>query len=373
MTNLDQETVGTQRRPTGMTGMAGGGFYDANSAPQWEQIAAVLPWLEDTLSSLPFEKGSGPVTFADFGCSEGRNSISVMRHLIGKTMQQTDRPFLTIHSDLPTNDYSKLFLGLRPDGQSTFGSQRVSSAAVGGSMYDQLLPPDSVHIATTFNSIGYLSERPLNKLPGYVLPNGPSKRRANGHVTEAESKIFAKQAEDDMAAFLTARANELVSGGKLMVQVFGCTNELRTCDGLFDLLNDALLAHVKLGNISSQVYERYYQPVYFRSLEELTSPLTNSAYNLAGLYTLDRTESYEVPVPFVEAYKQDKDLDRYATNYVNFFRAFTQAVLRGNLPDTPSKANLLDQIYKTAETLLKATPEDYSFRNISVAMLLTRK
>ncbi|SDQ32295.1 hypothetical protein [Pseudovibrio sp. Tun.PSC04-5.I4] len=373
MTNIDQDTVDTQRRPTGMTGMAGGGFYDSNSAPQWEQIAAVLPWLEDTLSSLPLERGSGPVTFADFGCSEGRNSISVMRHLISNTNQLTDRPFLTIHSDLPTNDYSKLFLGLRPDGQSAFGSQRVSSAAIGGSMYDQLLPPNSIHVATTFNSIGYLSERPLDKLPGYVLPNGPSKRRANGFVTDSESQIFARQAEDDMAAFLTARANELISGGKLLVQVFGCTDEMRTCDGLFDLLNDAVQAHVELGDISSQVYERYYQPVYFRSLDELTSPLTNSAYNLVDLYTLDRTESYEVPVPFVETYKQDKDLDRYATNYVNFFRAFTQAVLRGALPDTPSKPDLLNQIYKTAETLLKANPEDYPFRNISVAMLLTRK
>ncbi len=368
-----EDTVEVDTRSTGMTGMAGGGFYDANSAPQWEQIAAVLPWLCDSVSELPLSTGLGPITFADFGCSEGRNSISVMRHLINSTKPLTDRPFLTIHSDLPTNDYSKLFLNLRPEGKSTFGSQGVSSAAVGGSMYDQLLPPSSVHIATTFNSIGYLSQRPLDKLPGYVLPNGPSKRRANGYVTDEESKIFAKQAEDDIASFLIARANELASGGKLMVQVFGCVDGIRTCDGLFDLLNDAVKTHVDSGDIPLEVYERYYQPVYFRNLDELTAPLTNPTYNLSKLYTLDRTESYETPIPFVEAYKQDGDLDRYTSSFVNFFRAFTQAVLSKALANVPSKPDLLDQVYETAESLLKANPEDYPFRNISIAMLLTRK
>ncbi|WP_259782345.1 class I SAM-dependent methyltransferase [Aestuariispira ectoiniformans] len=373
MTNVEMVNTDRQIKPTGMTGMAGGGFYNANSAPQWAQIAAVLPWLEDAITELPFAEGTSAITFADFGCSEGRNSISVMHKLLARAMDHTDRPFLTLHSDLPTNDYSKLFLGLRPDGKSAFDGERVSSAAVGGSMYDRLLPPQSVHVATTFNSIGYLSERPLDLLPGYILPNGPSKIRGNGYITDSESETFARHAEADMAAFLTARSKELVPGGKLMVQVFGCVDDIRTCDGLFDLLNDAVRAHVDRGDIPSQVYEKYYQPVYFRTLDELIAPLKNPVYELSHLYSLDRTEAYEVPVPFVEAYKQDGDLDRYAASFVNFFRAFTQAALTSSLPDTPSKTDLVNQIYQTADTLLKANPEVYPFRNMSVAMLLTRK
>lgn len=373
MVNVDTATTEAQHNPTGMTGMAGGGFYDANSAPQWALISAVVPWLEDAVSSLPFNEGSGAVTFADFGCSEGRNSIAVMRRLIDRAISLTDRPFLTIHSDLPTNDYSELFLGLRPNNRSTFGTQRVSSAAVGGSMYDQLLPPASIHIATTFNSVGYLSRRPLDRLPGYILPNGPSKRRANGYVTDLESRTFAQQAEADMAAFLSARAKELVPGGKLMVQVFGCMNESRTCDGLFDLLNDAVRSHVENGDISADVYERYYQPVYFRSLAELTAPISTPSYGVSDLYTLDRTDAYEVPVPFAASYKQDGDIDGYATSFVNFIRAFTESVLSGTLPESPSKADLLDGIYETAKKILKENPDDYPIKNISLAMLLTRK
>ena len=33
-------------------------------------------------------------------------------------------------------------------------------------MYDQLCPPQSLHLATTFNAIGFLSRKPLDRLPG---------------------------------------------------------------------------------------------------------------------------------------------------------------------------------------------------------------
>ena len=355
------------------TGMTGGGFYNANSAPQWAAIEAVLPWLREAARNLAFDAGTGAITFADFGCSEGGNSIAVMREILTEALPRTDRPFQTVHSDLPTNDFSKLFLGLRPDGQSVFGEERIYSAVVAGSMYDGLLPPGSVSLATTFNTIGFLSKRPVAALPGYILPNGPSAVRANGSVSEEDRAAFARQAQDDVTAFLKARAGELIPGGSLLVQVFGCKGEARTCDGLYDLLNDAVLEHVQRGEISRQTYERYYQPVYFRNLDELTAPVADPASGAAELFTLEHAESYEVPVPFVEAFRSGGSLNRYAKDYVNFFRAFTEAVLRNALPDTPDRDSLIERIYATAETLLKDSPDLYPFRYAAVAMVLRRK
>ena len=353
------------------SGMVGGGFYDANSATQWNAIDAVLPFLDEAVRDLPVS-GSGPVCLADFGCSEGRNSIAVMQRALQTLLPRTERPVQTIHSDLPSNDFSKLFLNLRPDGHPAFKSGRVYSAAVGGSMYDQLLPDGSLHLATTFNAIGFLSRRPVETLPGYIFPNGPSPERGNGFVSDDDSRAFAQQAKQDVGKFLQMRARELVPGGKLLVQVFGANEAASTCNGLYDLLNDAVLHHVELGDISRKSYDRYYQPVYMRMLDELTAPVTEASYGASGLFNIEQTRSYEIAVPFNERFRSDGDLDRYTTDYVNFFRAFTQSVLINALPETPDRSTLVDRIYDKAIDLLKAHPERYPFRYIAIAMLLTR-
>ncbi len=368
MTERDSQAPASHATTTGMTG---GGFYNANSAPQWQAIEAVIPWLEEAAAGLPLE-GDGPVGLADFGCSEGRNSIAVMTHVLKTLLPRTDRPVQTIHSDLPTNDFSKLFLSLRPDGASAFQSNRIFSAAVGGSMFDQLLPPASVHLATTFNAIGFLSERPVDVLPGYILPNGPGPIRENGFVSVEDRQTFSELAKQDVARFLKKRALELVPGGKLLLQVFGTTDTARTCDGIYDLLNDAVLDFVETGEISRQTYDRYYQPVYMRSLDELTAPLLESRYGAADLYSLDRKMADEIEVPFNQAFEADGNLDRYVKDYVNFFRAFSEAVLRNALPDGSDREDLVNRIYARAESLLKAAPESYPFRYAAVAMLLTR-
>ncbi|MEM9633710.1 MAG: hypothetical protein AAGA50_20420 [Pseudomonadota bacterium] len=368
-TSKQQTTTPSAHSST--TGMIGGGFYDANSATQWNAIETVLPMLDEAVADLPLD-GAGPVTLADFGCAEGHNSIAVMARALETFRSRSARPVQTVHSDLPTNDFSQLFAHLRPDGHSVFGGDQTYSAVVGGSMYDQLLPDQSVHLATTFNAIGFLSRRPLDELPGYIFPNGPSAQRANGYVSEADRQAFAEQANQDVVQYLKVRAQELVPGGKLLVQVFGASQEARTCDGIYDLLNDAVLAFVETGEISRKTYDHYYQPVYLRQLDELTAPVLDTASSVSQLYTLNGSKSYEITVPFNEQYRIDGDLERYAKDYVNFFRAFTEAVLRNALPDTPQRNDLVNRIFQRAEEILKSDPGSYPFRYIAIAMLLTR-
>ena len=354
------------------TGMTGGGFYNANSQPQWQATEAVLDWLDEAAASLPLGDDK-PTTLADFGCSEGRNSIEVMSRAVKTLQSRGVKSIQTIHSDLPTNDYSNLFQNLRPKGQSVFGGDNTYSSVVGGSMFDQLLPSQSVHLATTFNAIGFLSRKPVDTLPGYILPNGPSPINQRGYVSGHDTEMFSDLAKADVATFLQARAHELVPGGKLLVQVFGAADGARTSDGIYDLLNDAVLRFVDTGEISKETYEGYYQPVYMRTLEELTVPVTSTGHASKGLFELNRSKSYEIPVSFVEQYKVDGDIEAYSKSYVNFFRAFTEAVLRSALPAGQEQDELVERIYTEAKTILKGAPEYYPFRYLAVAMLLTRK
>ena len=138
------------------TGMKGGGFYDRHSTPQWNSISAVLPWLEQAIAEMVLPTDRGLLGCADYGCSEGKNSIAAKQRIIAALRRRTSLPIQTVHSDLSTNNFNQLFLNLSPDGKKAFSQADVFSAVVGGSLYEQLLPPRSVSIATTFNVLGWL-------------------------------------------------------------------------------------------------------------------------------------------------------------------------------------------------------------------------
>ncbi len=98
------------------TGMIDRGFYNRHSAPQWSAIEYVLPWVDDAARDIDFAGTPSTIGLADYGCSEGRNSIEVMKRLVAACRTRSTRAIRTIHSDLATNDFSELFKQLRPEG-----------------------------------------------------------------------------------------------------------------------------------------------------------------------------------------------------------------------------------------------------------------
>ncbi len=183
------------------SGMKGDGFYDRNSSPQMAAVAAVLPWLEDAVAQMDLSGSSAPVMVVDYGCSEGRNSLAAMRRIIAALRARTPRPIQVIHSDLPTNNFNQLFVNLAAADPAAAAQSQVYSMAVGGSMFEQLLPPGTVTIATTFNAIGYLDRRPQAEIADYILPMGPKRQRFGVTVTHEARTIFANQAADDLIRF----------------------------------------------------------------------------------------------------------------------------------------------------------------------------
>ncbi len=134
-------------------------------------------------------------------------------------------------------------------------------------------------------------------------------------------------------------------GGKLLLQVFGAGPVLRTCDGIYDVLNDALLELINAGTIDRNAYDTFYQPVYFRTLDELTDPVAISGTS----FQIERQETYEASVPFNDDFARDGDVGTFATAYTNFYRAFTEAVLRLHFADNPQLDQLISDIYRRAE------------------------
>lgn len=352
------------------TGMVGAGFYDANSEPQLMSIKAVLPILQEAIGKATLPAAPEPIRIADFGCSEGANSTEALRAIVAEVRRHSSRPIQTVQSDLPTNDYTALLRRLEPETmRKTYGPD-VYGAVVPGSMYEQLLPPGVLTVATTFNAIGFLGRRPLDRLPGFVLPNGP-KPGFGGAVDPADRAACKAQAAEDLAHFLTARAAELVPGGLLLIEVFGEHAGRSTAHSIYDVLHEAWTDAFEAGLVDQATYERFYQPVWFRTVDELVAPVRGADATHADRFACIEAQALEVPYPFWETYRQDGDGPAFARAFVDFFRAFTAPVIEGVLP-AAGRGPVVDAVYERAFERVAADPARYEPHYVSVFALLRR-
>ena len=356
------------------TGMKGGGYYDAHSKEQRAALDAFLPWIEEAIADLPILSDRQELLgILDIGSSEGANAIYVMNRLINKLRCKSNLPIWVFFNDLPTNDFNHLFANLFPDGKAALSGANIFPSAIGGTAFNSLVPPQSLQIATTFNTIGFLEKKPDAILPHYILPMGPGPLapREGVSVTESERAPFRIQAANDLYHFYSARAEELVNGGKLLVQVFGRDERFSTSYGIYDVLSDSVLDCVEGGTLPHEVYEELVFPIYFRTLEELLAALDTDE-RLAKSFRIDKAETREVAVPFNVALADTGDIATWAFSYTGFLRAFTEAILASALPGDLPRSDTLDKIYQQVEHRLAAEPARYEFHYISIAALLTR-
>jgi hypothetical protein len=354
------------------TGMKPGGYYNTHSDSQRLTIDAYLPWLLEAVADLPAPTATNaPLYLLDLGSSQGRNAIHAMRRVVEAIRKRSAAPVCVFFSDLPTNDFNQLFSNLFPAGPTPFADLDVFPAAFGTSAYTLVVPPRSLHIATSFNMIGWLDSRPNARLPRFIGPMGPSRPTDQVSVTAAEREPFRLQAETDLHAFYRARAQELVPGGKLLVQVFGRTETHSASDGLYDVLSDSLLELIDEGVLPRQFYEEIVFPIYFRTLHELTAPIETDS-DLARAFRIDKAETIEVDAPFNAERARTGDIETWARSYTGFLRAVSEPVTAAALQETPDVAEVLEKLYVRLERLLVADPDRYEFRYISVGALLTR-
>jgi hypothetical protein len=236
-----------------------------------------------------------------------------------------------------------------------------------------LLPPGTVHLATSFNSIQW-----LDRLPNVPLPHSIGYRRPlpalHGPAASPEATAaFSHQAEQDLLRFLECRAQELVPGGKLLLASPGDSDEGRVGDGLIDVLNDACLDLVAEGRLEQGQYERVTLPVYCRTVEELRSPLERGDSSVRSAFVVERARSLEVPTPFRDQLRRSGDVAAYAADYTGFLRAISEPVIQAAFDPAQRRAAIVDRLYERVRDRLLAEPDRYSFRYILVAMLLTRR
>src|SRR5580658_4757609 len=87
--------------------MEGGGSYNLHAKLPAGGGGLALPYLERAAQSCALSPGSNPIVIADYGSSQGKNSLSPMHAAIRclRARVGNERSVMVVHVDQPANDF----------------------------------------------------------------------------------------------------------------------------------------------------------------------------------------------------------------------------------------------------------------------------
>jgi len=293
------------------TVMRGHGYYNTHSELQARTAVASDAALEDALQAVAIPP-SGPIIIADFGCSQGRNSMRPMDRALTviEGRAGAGREFMVVHIDQPGNDFASLFTLLDEDAASyRQGRPLVFGLAIGRSFYQPLLPAGSLTLGWSSIALHWLSRLPVALADHIWIPRGSAAERA----------AIAAVAAADWRAFLGHRMRELAPGGQLVL-VLGAIDEsgVSGLEALQDVANAALRGLVAEGRLAADRYAAMTIPSYPRTRAELEAPFRDGS--LPGL-RLDALEISAPPSPMAVRWAADRDDAAFADTMTGFFLA----------------------------------------------------
>jgi SAM dependent carboxyl methyltransferase len=150
--------------------MEGCGYYNQHSELQARSAAEADAVLERPLASVTIPPG--PLTIADFGSSQGQNSLRQVALALDRLTERTgqSRDVMVVHTDLPHCDFTSLFVLLETALESYMcGRDHVFGSAIGHFFYDRLLPAGSLTFGWPAFALHWLSTLPLT-LRAHIWP-----------------------------------------------------------------------------------------------------------------------------------------------------------------------------------------------------------
>ena len=123
--------------------MEGGGSYNLHAKLPAAGGNLALPYLEAAARSCALPPTSEPIVIADYGSSQGKNSLAPMRAAIRclRTRTGSERSIIVVHVDQHANDFNALFDVLHSDPERySMDDANVFPSAIGRSFYENVFP-----------------------------------------------------------------------------------------------------------------------------------------------------------------------------------------------------------------------------------------
>jgi hypothetical protein len=289
------------------------GAYNRNAQLQAGGAALALPRLERAVHDVALEPRTGPIVIADYGSSQGKNSLVMMRTVLRllRARLAPEWPIVVFHIDQPANDFNTLFTVLESDpDRYVLDEPNVFPCAIGRSFYEQVLPDDFVDLGWCSYAAQWLSRSPM-PIPGHFMAVF-----ATGDVRAA----FERQAAQDWDTFLSRRASELRAGGRLVVVLPALDDDgAFGFDGLLNHANAVLGDMVADGELLADERACMVVGGYPRRKRDLLAPFQREA--TFQRLVVESCEVAQLPDAAWAAYERHHDPEVLATQHAGLFRA----------------------------------------------------
>jgi SAM dependent carboxyl methyltransferase len=330
---------------TGQNVMEGSGFYNEHSAQQQEAAAAGIAMLRASACEIPVA-GDGPIVVADYGASQGKNSLHPLRAAIEEIRGRDGAgqvDVTVVHTDLPDNDFASLFETVAHDPE-TYAGTGVFTYAAGRSFYEQLFPDGTVSLGWSATAVVWLRKTPC-PLPDHLFSYA---------ATGDRRRVWAEAAADDWKTFLRLRSAELRSGGEMVVTT------LVSGPGYLDwmaLIEAGARDTLEAGTLDRAELEAMVIPTYIRAPVDFFGAVAAGGLPL----TLVDSTIEVARDPAFEAFKDHRDASRYSHEAVAAYRAWSEPALMGALDanrTAEERAAVADDLYEHTRARLEASPTE---------------
>jgi hypothetical protein len=333
--------------------MEGKGSYNKHARLPAGGAALAMPLLEKAVQSLELEPGEQSIVIADYGSSQGKNSMASMQVAIRGLRNRIgpSRAISIFHIDQPSNDFAALFAVLNADpDRYVLDEPNVFPAAIGRSFYENVLPPNSVHLAWSSYAAVWLSRIPA-LIPGhffYLFSTGS---------VRAE---FERQSAKDWESFLSLRAKELRPGGRLVVVLPALAdNGSAGFEHIFQQANAVLAEMAAAGEITADERSRMIVGAYPRRKRDLLAPF--AANGKFQQLTVESCEMFELPDAAWTDYQHDGDKEALTSKHALFFRSiFVPSLASALVPvregDSEALVTFSNQIEQRLKRRLASQP-----------------
>ena len=308
-------------------------------------------FLSNAATNVELEAAPAPIVIADYGASEGRNSLAPLAAAIGALRARVglERAISVVHTDLPDSDFTALFRLLASDSDSYLRRDSAAfAAAVGRSFYEQILPSESVTLGWSAWAVQWLSRVPA-PIPDQVqvaFSRDPDVRAA-----------YARQANEDWRSFLTHRAREMRAAARLVILTMACDDSgdfgYRP---LLEAMYATLLDLIGQGLIRAEEAHRMAIPTVGRTRAEFGSPFGEDG-RFAGL-SIEHLEVFSGEDRIWKDFERTQDAGAFGAQWAAFSRASVFPTLAAEMDggrDDPRGPEFLRRMEaETANRLAKA-------------------
>jgi hypothetical protein len=329
--------------------MEGDGTYNRDSRVQAAGLSPALPLFERAARLVPVSDGDEPIVIADYGASEGKNSLGPIAAAIDvlRSRSKPGRAISVVHTDLPGNDFTALFKALMGP-QTYVRDAAVFSFAVGRSFYQQILPTASVTLGWSSWAVQWLS-----RIPG-AIPDHIQIAYSNDAAARAR---YARQAAEDWRAFLTARGRELRTGARLVVVTMALDEEGRFGYApLLDASVEALATMVTDGFLRADEVRAMAIPTVARSRADLVAPFAGGEF---AELSIDEVSVFAAEDRLWANYQRTRDAAAYGAGWAAFMRASVFPTLAAELDRgsaDPRATEFVDRLERDIAQRLEASP-----------------